>query len=783
MRGALAKKEKLLTMDRIAILSRPSFRVRYVILILILLLAFSLRIGGLKDHDIWWDEGASAYLARLPLVQMVDWTAHDVHPPLYFLILHEWWLVVGDGTFLLRFPSALMGVAAVALIFLLGKTLNGYWTGAFAAFLLAISRFAVTWSQETRMHTLATLLATIALWATIVMWRKGKWRVWVIYVLAAAAALYTFYLTISILIVTNLAFLCLWWWQRRSRRLLLYWGTAQIAAFLLFLPWILYAFPKMHAWAPEVPFSALFGVEFYVTTLTSGVTVDIQNYLLVTLLIMGILAVGMFLLWRSKGLPIQRANLILMALGLIVPALVVFALALPLIPGIGRPLTPRYFLPMAVCYYILVAWVASLLFQRRYLVGILFATLVVVVEVSGFSTFYAGRLEHDDFYTLTNTINAYLRPGDTVLLDDDQDWPLFVAKYPGAYEPVHSGQQMDAASADQFLSSLWNKSEAIWLVTTPHATQSDPGHAVPTWLKNHARSTVSWDYNDNNLALYVRTPERESVINDLAPGAAIPIQPQIDLGRGAKLSGTFLPLRTYETGRTLQLTLYWQQPPKAPFRIQISGPTANSVAIDPPTPADLGPTLQQVNLPLTPDMPGGEYRILYDTGLDSSVELDHFTLWSTSIGTTATPAIQNPLQLRFGDSIALVGYDLQNSTVAPGGQVNVTLYWQATAPIQKRYKVLVFVIGDKFNPQTGNPLWGQRDNEPVNWQAPTTLWPTNKTIVDTYGVALAPDTPPGKYQLGVVLYGYTDGIRLPIFDQNGKSLTDMYLLQPLTVAP
>src|SRR5476651_2680920 len=122
MCGALAKKEKSLTMDRIAILSRPSLRVRYVVLILILLLAFSLRIGGLKDHDIWWDEGASAYLARLPIAQMVDWTAHDVHPPLYFLILHEWWLVVGDGTFLLRFPSALMGVAAVALIFLLGKT-------------------------------------------------------------------------------------------------------------------------------------------------------------------------------------------------------------------------------------------------------------------------------------------------------------------------------------------------------------------------------------------------------------------------------------------------------------------------------------------------------------------------------------------------------------------------------------------------------------------------------------------------------------------------------------
>jgi hypothetical protein len=59
----------------------------------VMLLAFGLRLWGLADHNIWWDEGLAAWAARLPVERILDWTAHDVHPPLYFLhmmyILHS----------------------------------------------------------------------------------------------------------------------------------------------------------------------------------------------------------------------------------------------------------------------------------------------------------------------------------------------------------------------------------------------------------------------------------------------------------------------------------------------------------------------------------------------------------------------------------------------------------------------------------------------------------------------------------------------------------------------
>jgi mannosyltransferase len=75
---------------------------RSVALLLILLLALGLRLWGLADHNIWWDEGLTAWAARLSPQAIIEWTAHDVHPPLYFLLVRQWWLLMGSGRFVFR---------------------------------------------------------------------------------------------------------------------------------------------------------------------------------------------------------------------------------------------------------------------------------------------------------------------------------------------------------------------------------------------------------------------------------------------------------------------------------------------------------------------------------------------------------------------------------------------------------------------------------------------------------------------------------------------------------
>ena len=56
----------------------------------LLLLALVVRALRFEWQPLWWDEGYSVYFATESLARMVELTAHDIHPPLYYGLLHGW---------------------------------------------------------------------------------------------------------------------------------------------------------------------------------------------------------------------------------------------------------------------------------------------------------------------------------------------------------------------------------------------------------------------------------------------------------------------------------------------------------------------------------------------------------------------------------------------------------------------------------------------------------------------------------------------------------------------
>ena len=83
--------------------------------------------------SVWWDEGWSVALARMSVAQMAESTAHDVHPPLYYLALQAWRLLAGDGEYALRFLSLWFGVLLVPLAYRLGRAVLSPVAGLLAA--------------------------------------------------------------------------------------------------------------------------------------------------------------------------------------------------------------------------------------------------------------------------------------------------------------------------------------------------------------------------------------------------------------------------------------------------------------------------------------------------------------------------------------------------------------------------------------------------------------------------------------------------------------------------
>ena len=89
--------------------------------VLILLLATGLRFHRLDAQSFWNDEGNSARLSERAIPAILEGTASDIHPPLYYLLLHGWRALLGDSEFALRALSAFAGVLTVATVAALAK--------------------------------------------------------------------------------------------------------------------------------------------------------------------------------------------------------------------------------------------------------------------------------------------------------------------------------------------------------------------------------------------------------------------------------------------------------------------------------------------------------------------------------------------------------------------------------------------------------------------------------------------------------------------------------------
>ena len=127
-------------------------------LVFVLLVAFVLRVINLDTQDIWGDEATSIFRSHHPLGGV--FSNIEEHPPLYSLILFFWLRLVGTEPFALRLLSVLFGTLAVALVYVLGRRLVSSQVGLIAAALMTLSAFAVYYSQETRMYTLALAITT-----------------------------------------------------------------------------------------------------------------------------------------------------------------------------------------------------------------------------------------------------------------------------------------------------------------------------------------------------------------------------------------------------------------------------------------------------------------------------------------------------------------------------------------------------------------------------------------------------------------------------------------------
>ena len=133
---------------------------------LIMLGAFVVRIAPI-NQPLWFDEAYTAWLAKLPLRDMLNATLEDVHGPLWYLIAGASVRLFGESEIALRAPSLILGMLCVCFTYFLARELLGHRTALIAAAIMAFNPLAVYHSGESRMYSLLLCSVLVASYGSV----------------------------------------------------------------------------------------------------------------------------------------------------------------------------------------------------------------------------------------------------------------------------------------------------------------------------------------------------------------------------------------------------------------------------------------------------------------------------------------------------------------------------------------------------------------------------------------------------------------------------------------
>jgi len=188
-------------------------------------LAIGLRLFNLGAAPLWYDEAFSDLASRLPMREMMQALAGDVHPPLHYWLL---WIAqrIGLGSpWGLRILSALASIGSVILAGYLARLISkDPWVETITIGLMAFAPMNLHYSQEARMYALLQLLILVGL---VAIYKRS----WALLTIAAGLAMLSH--TYGLFYAACLAVACLVIAGDQWRK----WIPALGLSGLIWLPW------------------------------------------------------------------------------------------------------------------------------------------------------------------------------------------------------------------------------------------------------------------------------------------------------------------------------------------------------------------------------------------------------------------------------------------------------------------------------------------------------------------------------------------------------------------
>lgn len=131
----------------------------------IILAAIILRAAGIGAQNLWFDESYSWGMAKLDLSGIISKAfLFDVHPPLYYILLHFWINIFGDSIIAMRSLSVIPSIVSIIYIYKYVKENHSVKAALFSCFFISVSAYNIYFAAEARMYSLLACLTICSIY-------------------------------------------------------------------------------------------------------------------------------------------------------------------------------------------------------------------------------------------------------------------------------------------------------------------------------------------------------------------------------------------------------------------------------------------------------------------------------------------------------------------------------------------------------------------------------------------------------------------------------------------
>ena len=537
--------------------------VRGIFLIFALLLAFYLRIDDVGNWPLRMDEAFSVWGAQMGFIEGTEFTARDVHPPMYYWLLHIWTRMTGSSEFAIRMLSVFLSLTTISMVYAITSRLSKRRLAAvLATLLISVSPYHIQWSQDARMYALATMFSGLAIYGHL----RTRTRLFAISGIGAALSHYFGAIVIGILVLHEIIVRRDWGQRRRG------WYAALALIIVVCSVWGGYAVglmrkdPSFATFDPQAAFLMMAGV--YSVNSSTHLGAYNLHVMLVTLIFL----TGLFLSWR-----INPRAMSLIFLGCLLPPAFISFLGLPFVPIHVNALQERYYNVFAPFVFAGFGIGLDTMIRARWL------RLVGALIGMGLLLFYGSlvlegadeRYFKDDYRSMMKAVAALTNADDRVYFISGGRKPLVFYHLDRAgydvprnvyAEPVNITGIPRSSDDDVAAKMNWIFAgiDRFWLIEI-EAHLDEPLDAPLDWIKDNyhriyhipvAWNGISFFSNDENDTVPAIDSIIPPVVTEARPGDQVRIGVPAGMTVDLVHSGQTIDTKRAETWTLLQFDIY-----------------------------------------------------------------------------------------------------------------------------------------------------------------------------------------------------------------------------------